>query len=85
LIEEKELFNYFNSTELTAKYRYRQPEIPVKISPTKNSKGWRVEFLVKQRAITPGQYAVFYYRNICLGGGMITKTEKINEFCEPAN
>jgi len=85
LIEEKELISYFNSAELTAKFRYRQLEIPVKISPTKDSKGWRVEFLTKQRAITPGQYAVFYYRDICLGGGVISKTEKINEFCEPIN
>lgn len=85
LVKEKELINYLNSTKLTAKFRYRQPEIPVRVFPTENVKGWRVDFLTKQRAITPGQYAVFYYRNICLGGGMITKTEKINEFCEPIN
>jgi tRNA-uridine 2-sulfurtransferase len=85
LIEEKELNNYLNSNELTAKFRYRQSEIPVKVFPTENPQEWRVEFLTKQRAITPGQYAVFYYHDICLGGGMIIKTEKVNEFCEPIN
>ncbi|CAI2161587.1 15255_t:CDS:2 [Funneliformis geosporum] len=39
VVSEKEVFNYFNSTELTAKFRYRQPEIPVKVFPTKDSKG----------------------------------------------
>jgi hypothetical protein len=38
LLEEKELTIYLNSTELTAKFRYRQLEIPVKVFPTKNPK-----------------------------------------------
>jgi tRNA-uridine 2-sulfurtransferase len=83
LIEKERLSTYLNSNETTAKFRYRQAEIPVKVFPTKNPQEWQVEFLTKQRAITPGQYAVFYYHDICLGGGMIIKAEKVNEFCEP--
>ena len=83
LVEEKDLTAYFNDSELTAKFRYRQSEIPIKVFATINPKEWRVEFLTKQRAITPGQYAVFYCRNVCLGGGVILYTEKINEYCEP--
>ena len=54
----------------TAKFRYRQPEQKVAVRLTAD--GAETEFAEPQRAVTEGQYAVFYDDRRCLGGGVIT-------------
>ena len=53
-----------------AKIRYRQTEQPCVISPMQDSQHC-VLFSVPTRAITPGQFIVFYHHNQCLGGAVI--------------
>jgi tRNA-specific 2-thiouridylase len=57
-----------------AKFRYRQSEQEVQVKIT--GEGAEVEFKEKQRAITQGQFAVFYDDTKCLGGGIIEKANK---------
>ena len=57
--------------ECTGKFRYRQPEQACTLY-FKN--GYiEVAFKEKQRAITEGQFAVFYSGEKCIGGGVIEK------------
>lgn len=53
-----------------AKTRYRQAELACVISPASNNQHY-VMFSAHQRAVTPGQYIVFYDKNQCLGGATI--------------
>lgn len=56
----------------TAKVRYRQVDTPCTLF-----EDGRVVFDEPQRAVTPGQSAVFYDGAFCLGGGVIVSTSSL--------
>ncbi len=59
-----------------AKFRYRQPDQAVHVTVLEDNK-IKVDFVEKQRAITPGQFVVLYDANgICYGGGIIDEAYK---------
>ena len=57
-----------------AKTRYRQADQGCRITAI-DADRCKVEFDLPQRAVTPGQYAVFYSGDECLGGGIIQARE----------
>ena len=57
------------STEITVKIRYKAEEAPGVLHP--HGDGALVRFQQPQRAVTPGQAAVFYQGDTLLGGGVI--------------
>lgn len=59
----------------TVKTRYRQEDIPCEIQPIDDNT-IRVIFDEPQIAVTPGQSAVFYLGEVCLGGGIIEEQLK---------
>ena len=56
-----------------AKTRYRQSDQPCEIVKSEDSI-YQVSFEQRQRAVTPGQFIVFYQGDLCLGGGIIDTT-----------
>lgn len=61
------------SLRVLARIRYRQPLQRAKIIPVRGKRGhWKIVFDEAQRAVTPGQFAVFYTSSgKMLGGGVI--------------
>ena len=57
------------------KTRYRQTEVPCEV--TVSGAAARVTFAKPVWAVTPGQYAVFYDGEVCLGGGVIESADGI--------
>lgn len=54
----------------TARTRHRQPDRPCRVSRSPHGK-LDVVFDAPQRALTPGQFIVFYDGSLCLGGATI--------------
>ncbi len=54
-----------------SKTRYRQPDSPAIISAAADQT-FRLDFPEPQWAVTPGQSAVLYDGDVCLGGGLIS-------------
>lgn len=73
-------FNFTSNTksektiQVLAKIRSQHRPAKASLTPI-NSKQLKIIFAQPQKAITPGQFAVFYQGNICLGGGRIIKTD----------
>jgi tRNA-uridine 2-sulfurtransferase len=55
---------------LTAKTRYRQADVPCALQAGQD--GFSLAFDTPQWAVTPGQSAVLYQGDVCLGGGIIS-------------
>ena len=57
-----------------AKTRYRQADASCTLAwPAEG--GWRLDFESPQWAVTPGQSAVLYDGDVCLGGGVIQQAQ----------
>jgi tRNA-uridine 2-sulfurtransferase len=82
-VEQMHWINPGNAGAATAcavKTRYRQNDLACVLHSS--AEGWRVTLDRPARAVTPGQYAVFYQGERCLGGGIIAA--RFNSELEPA-
>jgi tRNA-uridine 2-sulfurtransferase len=68
--------------ECAVKTRYRQSDLECSVSANSDA-GCRVTLSRPARAVTPGQYAVFYRGDYCLGGGIIA--QRFNSAHAPAS
>ncbi len=62
--------------EATVKIRYSHPGTNATLTPLENGRA-RIRLREPQRAVTPGQAAVFYDGDRVLGGGWICRTEPV--------
>jgi tRNA-specific 2-thiouridylase len=60
-----------DTAALSAKTRYRQADIECTQAPLDDDQ-FALTFSVPQWAVTPGQSAVLYHGDVCLGGGIIS-------------
>ena len=77
LVEDVNLINigkFEGIKECTAKFRYRQRDHAITMEYVNDE--LMVKFKEDVRAVTPGQAAVFYDGEVCLGGGFIKEVYK---------
>ena len=70
---------YSEETEVTAKIRYSHPGTRATLTPLERGRA-HIRLHQPQRAVTPGQAAVFYDGDLVLGGGWICRTETSRRF-----
>ena len=68
-IDPKAISHKLKANSLSVKIRYHHPENPCAIE--KSGEKLIVKFKKPQRAVTPGQSAVFYIGDEVIGGGII--------------
>lgn len=66
----------------TAKFRYRQQDVPVTVTLDETQTKATVVFDEPARAVTPGQAVVFYDGEECLGGGTIDHVFRHGKECQ---
>ena len=69
--------------ECTARVRYRQPDVPCRVSL--GADGAEVRFADPVRGVAPGQYVVFYDGAECLGGAAIMTIHPLEDSCRTAS
>jgi tRNA-specific 2-thiouridylase len=62
---------------LSAKTRYRQADVACR--QRTGDDGFALDFEQRQWAVTPGQSAVLYQGDVCLGGGIISNAEALSQ------
>lgn len=73
IIEDFNFLTDIKPESCTCKFRYRQPDINVKIEYLDNN---YIKVKYKNaKAVTPGQFCVLYDGDICLGGGIIKEVK----------
>ncbi len=68
----------------TAKFRYRQADIPVTVSELEDG-ALNIQFDNPVKAVTPGQAAVLYNGEVCLGSSIIRSVEPLNKVYSQIN
>lgn len=64
---------YGKELKVNAKIRYQQKASPAQVYPSNKDKNeYKIVFKEPQIGVTPGQYCVFYIKNLCIGSGVIS-------------
>ncbi len=77
LVSDMNFISDLRPLKATAKFRYRQKDIDVKIEYLDNNE--IIVYYDNVKAVTPGQACVLYQGDICLGGGIIKEVRKNNK------